>query len=89
MRELISTSEKKAKAQAGNEWSNILPKILAREKKATSNNTRVPSDVASVSDPFQSKGQTMPSCINYNEAYQAYVWAMEGQRFQFCFLKTN
>ena len=35
VRELISTSEKKAKAQAGNKWSNILPKILASEEKAT------------------------------------------------------
>ena len=34
MRELISLTKKK-KAQTGNEWSNILPKILASEEKAT------------------------------------------------------
>ena len=36
VRELISTLKKKLKkAQAGNELSNILPKILAREEKAS------------------------------------------------------
>ena len=39
MRELTSTknnnSKKKKKAHAGNEWSNILPKILASEDRAT------------------------------------------------------
>ena len=33
VRELISNGKKKA--QAGNEWSNILPKILASEEKAS------------------------------------------------------
>ena len=33
MRELISI--KKNKKQAGNEWSNLLPKIFASEEKAT------------------------------------------------------
>ena len=33
VRDLLSTSKKKKKAHAGNEWSNILPKFsLAREK---------------------------------------------------------
>ena len=38
VRELISTQKKKKRkkeAQAGNEWSNILPKILASEETAT------------------------------------------------------
>ena len=35
-RKLIST-EKKKKAQAGNDWSNILPKIITSKKKATIN----------------------------------------------------
>ena len=34
VRELISTKKKK-KVQAGNEWSNVLPKILTSEEKAT------------------------------------------------------
>ena len=33
MRELISTLKKKKKAQAGNEWLNILPKSLQARKK--------------------------------------------------------
>ena len=32
-RALISTSKKKKKAQAGNEWSNILPKTSTARKK--------------------------------------------------------
>ena len=32
--ELISTSKKKKKAQAGNEWSNILPKSSRAEEKS-------------------------------------------------------
>ena len=39
MRELISTLKNK-KAQAGNELSNILPQIFAREEKATTTSTR-------------------------------------------------
>ena len=36
VRELISTSKNKTKkAQAGNKWSNILKKVIASEKKAT------------------------------------------------------
>ena len=36
VRELISTlKKKKKKALVGNEWSNVLPKILASEEKAT------------------------------------------------------
>ena len=35
MRELISTSKRGEKVQAGIEWSNILAKILASEEKAT------------------------------------------------------
>ena len=45
MRELISTSKKKKKAQAGNEWSNILPKIFASEEKATITTTNPPRPV--------------------------------------------
>ena len=35
MRELNPYFKKKKKAQAGSEWSNTLPKILASEEKAT------------------------------------------------------
>ena len=38
-RDLISFKKKKKKAQVGNEWSNILPKILASEEKATTTTT--------------------------------------------------
>ena len=44
MHELISI-KKKNKAQAGNELSNILPKILAREEKATTTTTTIVSVV--------------------------------------------
>ena len=37
MHELISTSKKKKKAQAGNEWSNILPKSSQARKKPPPN----------------------------------------------------
>ena len=40
--ELISTSKKKEKkVQAWNEWLNILPEILASEKKATTSVTKI------------------------------------------------
>ena len=35
MREQISTLKKKKKSQMGIDWSNILPKILESEEKAT------------------------------------------------------
>ena len=51
MRELISTSKKKKKAQAGNEWSNVLPKFSqARKKPPPVVKTKIYNDVAGTDD---------------------------------------
>ena len=57
VRELISTLKKK-KAQAGNGWSNILPKILASEENATTNNQSTTNVVSQRSTSRQIKNNS-------------------------------
>ena len=55
MRKLISTSKEKKKEQVRNEWSNILPNILASEEKSTKHELlpRHIGDTYSVKPPHQ------------------------------------
>ena len=60
MRELISPLKKKKEAQAGNEWSNILPKSSQARKKPAPPRIHVYPQPASLGLPFLTKRDGRP-----------------------------